>query len=278
MVAQTLAGELQTAPLAEAVLERAYRADPNDRTTARLLGRFLNLRLTEGDYAKAELQAELYARLEAGESSPREAFVFSCFQQATKSADLYGEGKPLRAFWSVRTLEAALRDRVEAHPDDVELAAMAGNYALELAMRIPVGRARRLRQAATHFEHQQEHWDRQSVLTRGIGTAPGTRAVFAFWLGEVQLARGQADRAARAYGTVLEACDTEGATVAVCELAEVANHRLGALDLYSGRSRLLPVWPRGAAACVACHAEDATIEAQDPFLLSQAVGFAGAVD
>lgn len=274
-VERVLEGDLGHAEEAERTLRQAYALDPHDVTTARILGRFLNLRLARGDFSQAPLQRTIYAHLQQIEDDRAEAFAFGCFSEAALAAHTYAGGSRLRAWGHVRQLEHRLDAYLEEHPQDVASWAMAGNYAMELAARVPVGRRRRVRTAAERFSYQQEHWHEQPTTAQGHGTAPGTRAVFAFWLGELDSYRGEIAAAERAYRRVVAACSPAmDASVAACELAERARDRLGALGVYAGRAELIPAWPAGEVACIACHAWSAPIPGPGPFRLPVAEAFA----
>ena len=252
---------------AEAALLSARADGATDRTTTRTLARLLNLRLTEGDYSKAELQARLYDELLGDVGDPdalsQEQFSFYCFREMARAAAFAAEERDLKAFASVRDLERTLRRRRAAYPDEIETHAMAGNYALNLSAIIPVGKRHRLRDAIEALEVQQARWDEQDVLSQGLGVAPGTRAVFSLWLAELQISAGHPERAAPHFRRVVDAASLDAATPSVAALASRAGERLTQLEQGAAPPYPLPPWPRGRTSCVACHSQTHTLAGLD---------------
>lgn len=258
-----LRGDLNQQAWAEYHLERAYRLKPEAKTAPRVLARLLNLRLVTGDWSKVELQAELYRHLTATEVQPDDAFVYACFTRAIEAADAYARGRPIAALREIRELERELEVRLEHHPDDIDTHAMAGNYALTFAGMLPWGRGRRLDTAIEHLEVQQARWDELSPDARGWGIAPNTRGVFRLWLAEALLARGDLEDAMHHYRAV--ASDVGDSRTAE-QLAAVARLRQETAADYAGDRALLPAWPSGATACIACHGEDARLSTASLYL------------
>lgn len=270
-VQATLAGDLRQREAAELYLERAWRLDPDAQPTARILGRFLNMRSATLDFDRVDLQVELYESMQAQpvdvEGADLEAFTSDCFLEAARAMQSYRDGHALAAYGRVARLERRVERRLAHHPDEIDTHAMAGNYALNFAGILPVGRRQRLARAIGHLEAQQERWDELTVRARDEQVAPNVRTVWRFMLAEASLAADQPERARVHYEAI-----AEGSTVASSprqQLAAVASERLTRLPDYAGREELLPVWPTGAVGCMACHSTTARLPTDGLFVLGE---------
>ena len=169
--------------------------------------------------------------------------------QTIQAAD---EGKLLRAFGRLRRLERALARRTKAQPDDVELQALAGNYALFFAGYVPVGQRKRLRRGVRHFETVKARWSELRPGARDEVRCPNTYENFVFELGEAHLALGHPERAQEIYR---ELSAVRGEATRGKELiAAASRHRLEHLPEYEGRKELMPPWPSDVGNCIVCHA------------------------
>jgi transposase len=264
----TLAGDLRQRDAAERFLSRALDLAPDATETARVLARLLNLRSSELDFARVPAQLELYDRVQPGEvdiEAPIDAFAIDCFRRAARAMLDYDRGRLLSALVGVRALERRMAERVERSPLDVDAHTMAATYALGFLAVLPFGDRRRLAQTAEHLEVQQAHWDRLAPGARDESVAPNVRAVWSFVRAEVSTALGDTARARPAYRAVIEQENRHSEPSR--QLAAAARERLGRLEDYSGRAELVPVWPAGAAGCIACHATNAAIPTEGRFLL-----------
>lgn len=255
-----LRGDLRQRERAEHYLERAYRLDPAHVSTARSLGRFLNMRASAFDFTKLDLQAEVYAGLAQHPSiSEQQRFVYACFHDATRALDDYRKGRELAALRRIRRLERDLDRHLGDHPDDIDAHAMAGNYAVTFAGAIPVSQPKRLDRAIEHLEIQQQRWHELTVRAAGSVRSPNTRAVFTFMLAESLMARGRAD-AALPYYRRLARADPGLTNLPAHRIALAARDRLDHPSAYQGDRGLLPIWPGGVAGCVACHSTTADLD------------------
>lgn len=266
-----LEGQTGLFPVAEQALWAAYRRNPGDDATARYLGRFLNIHLTEGDFTQTGAQNRLYAELlvRRGHATspqlhvPAETFELQVFCRMAAVAHQVDQGHNLQAWTELRQLEQTMERRIAAYPHETTSHAMLGNYELAIGQFLKLGRRARLDRAITHLEYQQRHWESQPVTTRGMGTAPGTRSVFAFLLAEAELARGRAHDASRNYRRVIDESGRDDATPAMQQLARWSEHRIEHLEDYRGSMQLLPAWPNGRVSCTACHSDRATLSEAD---------------
>jgi tetratricopeptide (TPR) repeat protein len=255
LIDAALEGDMGLAADAERYLERALELDPHDLTAARKLARLLNLRLVRGDFSRADRQLALFDLLRRESKDSYDRFVFDCFHRMAQAASLRDRGRPLAALHEVRSLERQLRDRLAHDPAEIETAAMAGNYALAFAGSLPVGRQRRLDDAVDYFVAQQHGWSEQSVTARGLGTAPGTRTVFAFWLAQAELARGNESGASAALAIVRRESERGDSTVPMRQLGELASLERMKSTLGITPRELLPAWPSAEQSCIACHSQ-----------------------
>lgn len=248
-------------------LTRAHQLRPEGRTVPRMLGRLLNLPLAEGDLAYVAQQRTLYQQLvDGGERGPaftRERFVEQCFLDASRAALAFRRGDPVGAVVRLRALERRMQQHLAAH-DDVDVHAMLGNYAQQVAGMVDVGRPRRTALAVEHLEHVVQRYEELSPEARGVEyDVPGVRAVFTHWLAELSLAQGRIARAHELYAEVERLGEEPGATAAMHTLAAVASQRR-ALPHPPSREELLPLWPAGYDSCIACHAHEAVPRMERP--------------
>ncbi|MEE9381852.1 MAG: hypothetical protein V3V08_00360 [Nannocystaceae bacterium] len=265
-----LKGHIRSQDQAEHYLERAFRLDPNAYPTARVLGRFLNMRNSVLDTSKIELQLELYRSLQH-RGSDRPTFDIedlstldfhtSSFLAANAALLDFGEGRKFVAWRKIRHLERDLRARTLAHPDEIDSFALAGTFVSTFAAALPLGRRRRARAAAAYFEAQQNRWHDMSPNAQDTPWAPNTRSVFMLALAETQLYLNFVDQARATYERLLALDATP--TAVRGQLLVVARHRLDHLQRYAGRPALLPPWPNGATSCVACHARHTLLPTTD---------------
>lgn len=264
----SLQGHVDLRDHAERYLERAWRLDPNGErvAAARVLARFLNMRSSVLDLDKLELQIELYqSLLDSGQYSEVEQFHYASFVAAAEALRAYGDGRSLAALRRLRALERAMQERVRAHPDEIDSHAMAGNFELTFAGVVPIGVGRRLARGVDYLEVQQDHWQQLSPRARSTAIAPNVRSVFALYLAEGLLARGEVEQAKRRYRELLafEVPDTAPRR----QIVALAQHRLEHLHDYAGARELLPAWPSGVTGCVGCHSREASLPTDDLYLL-----------
>jgi hypothetical protein len=256
----TLAGALWLRDRAEADLEAAFRLDPGDRELARALGRFYNMRAVERDGSKATEQVEAY-RAYLGdvevEAMTSEAFVAHAFAQLGAILDLRERGRMPAAYRAARELEVQLRRRTAADPDDVELWAVAGNFAFFFAGNIPTKKRHRTREAVRYFTRLRAQWSQLRAEARDPQQCPNTYENFMFQLAEGHLALDERDQARPIYEelTVVR----EPVTRPKQQIAFVASERLRNLDRYAGRLELMPPWPSDVGNCVVCHTHEGDI-------------------
>ena len=257
---EVLEGDLSRFGDAVAHLERAHALHPGSRHIPRTLGRLLNLPLSQGDLRWADRQRALYEQLAdattLAAAPADEQFVDRRFLDASDAAATYHAHDPVGAVVRLRRLERQVEHRL-AEDDDVDLHAMLGNYAQQIAGLTSVGRTRRVQLAIEHLDPVVRRWDELSLGARGLEYGvPGVRAVFTHWLAELCLADGQVERAHDLYAQVQALAETPDATPAMHTLAEAAGLRRST-DRIPSRDALLPVWPSGYDSCIACHAHDA---------------------
>lgn len=250
----TLSGVVSLRDRAERDLEAALRLAPDDRELARALGRFYNFRAVERDATKARAQVEVYHGY-LGERPVSEqdsaAFVAWSFSQLGAILALRDQGRLLAAFGQIRALEDALRERTAADPDDVELWAVAGNFAFFFAGNIPTGKRERVREAVRYFTHLRARWSELREGARDPDQCPNTYENFMFELAEGHTALGQTEPAADIYRelTVVRGPSTRPKQ----QIAHVAAERLRNLDAYAGKLELMPPWPSDIGNCIVCH-------------------------
>ncbi|TPV96727.1 MAG: hypothetical protein B7733_03225 [Myxococcales bacterium FL481] len=261
-VRAALRGYVQARDPAEFYLERAFRLDADAFPSARVLGRFTNMRSSVFDTSKVPLQVELYRSMASTDGRHPQDLMMPAFHvHGFLAADLalhdLAQGRAVSAWRRVRRLERELEARTQAYPDEIDTFSMAGTFASTFAAALPLGKRKRARQAAEYFEVQQSHWDELSPPARNTGWAPNTRVVFALTQAELWLASGEVTQARRAYDRVLTVAAPS--TRIRAQLRRVARHRQTHLQRYAGKTQLLPPWPHGTISCVACHAEETTL-------------------
>lgn len=251
----TLGGALELTTRAELDLEAAFALDPTDKGLTRMLGRFYNLRGVGGDRSKAALQVEVYAAHLSGtevDAMTDAQFVAYSFSRLGAILDLRNRGRVLAALGQVEALEDELARRTAASPDDVELHALAGNFAFFFAGNIPIGRRERVERAVAHFEIVRERWDTMRAGARDPVHCPNTRENFMFELAEGYLVLGRLDEARALHGELTTVHPP--LTRAKEQIAEVSAERVEHAERYSGQMRLMPPWPSDVGNCVVCHA------------------------
>ncbi|TPV96728.1 MAG: hypothetical protein B7733_03230 [Myxococcales bacterium FL481] len=250
----TLSGAIEWQNETERLLERAYELNPSDDELNRVLGRFYNMRAVEHDFRKASWQKRVYASL-LGDQAPvdmtDEHFVAYSFFALAQIIELADRRKLVRALSRLRRLERELEARVTADPANVELRALAGNFALFFAGYVPVGQKRRIDTGIGHFEFVRSHWSDMRPGARDPRRCPNTYENFMFELGEALLARDRVQQAQAIYEEL--ATIAPPATRAKELIAAVSRHRLAHLDRYRGRLDLMPPWPSDVGNCVVCH-------------------------
>ncbi len=255
MMDYALSGVLPLQPEAERYLERAFALRDDDPELLRTLGRFYNMRAVEHDFSKAALQQRVYGAL-LGAAKPEQLsvsqFVSYSFFQLARIIEPADERRMLVAFSRLRRLERALARRTAAAPDDVELHALAGNFALFFAGYVPVGQRKRLRRGVEHFEHVKAHWAQLRPGARDELRCPNTYENFVFELGEAYLALGDEEQARAIYAELVSVREpiTSGKEL----IAAASEHRLAHLPEYAGRTELMPPWPSDVGNCIVCHA------------------------
>ncbi|PRP93525.1 hypothetical protein [Enhygromyxa salina] len=251
----TLAGVLRLRDRAEQDLEAAFALNPNDPLLNRSLGRFYNLRAVAGDDSKAQMQVRVYAAL-LGDADPATmddaSFVAYSFFMLGRILSEKTNGNKLAALRKVGQLEAELAARVQAQPDNIELRALAGNFAFFFAGNIPLDRQRRVADAVAYFEVLRARWADLRAGAKDPTHCPNTWENFMFELAEgyMVLERGADARVIYAELAVIR----EPRTRAKELIAHVAAERLRNFDAYVGEMRLMPPWPSDVSNCVVCHA------------------------
>jgi hypothetical protein len=255
MMEYALMGVLPLQPRAEHYLERAFALRQDDEELLRALGRFYNMRAVEHDFSKAAMQQRVYGAL-LGDQDPQamsvSRFVAYSFLQLARIIEPADERHMLVAFARLRRLERALSRRTAAEPHDVELHALAGNFALFFAGYVPVGKQQRLRRGVRHLQHVKANWQALRPGARDELRCPNTYENFVFELAEAHLALGEAAQAQPIYeelATVREPV-TRGKEL----IAAASAHRLAHLPAYAGRMELVPPWPSDVGNCIVCHA------------------------
>ncbi len=255
-----LAGVLSLQTRAEHDLEAAFALDPTDAQLDRSLGRFYNMRAVDGDGSKADMQVRVYHAL-LGDADPLTMsdsdFVAYSFFQLGRILAKKNRGKTLDALATVNELEDQLAARVARAPDNIELRALAGNFAFFFAGNIPLARERRVREAVEHFEVVRARWAELRPGAKDPEHCPNTWENFMFELAEGHMVLGEAEPARGIYA---ELAEVSGPRTRAKELiAHVASERLRNFDAYLGEMRLMPPWPSDVGNCVVCHAWNAEV-------------------
>lgn len=259
---KTLEGHRELQVEAEEALMAALAADPTDKTVARMLGRFFNMRAVEGDVSRAEAQVWAYETYLGDAADDPMAlttrgFVAWTFSRMGRALVLAQGGRLLRALRTVRVLERTLERRVAADPSNVELRALAGNFAFFFAGNLPAGKRRRIERGVAHFSYVREHWDRMRAGAKDPFHCPNTYENFMFELAEGYLALRRTDRAREVYEELSKVRPPP--TPVKQQIAAAARARLEHLDELAGDLALMPPWPSDGDNCVVCHAADASV-------------------
>lgn len=261
---RVLDGDLSLAEPARAALVDAWQREPE--AIAPVLGRYLNLYATTLELDHVGVQVDVYeeyrGRLAAAPPSVR--IAAEGHHASARALEALGDEHPGVALGRVQRLERRMARYLRRHPDDIDVAAMAGNFEVNFAGALPWRKRARASAGADYLERVYEQFESLSPGSRDLEVAPGVRIVFAFYLAECQLALGRTERAAQLYGAL---ADLEGPRTGPREDLElVATHRLEHLEDYAGRMDLLPPWPSGVSSCVACHAEEGRLVARDLYI------------
>ncbi len=259
---RTLEGHRTLQVEAEEALMAALAADPTDKTVARMLGRFFNMRAVEGDVTRAEAQVWAYETyLGAAADDPlaltTRGFTAWCFAQMGRALVHARKGRLGRALRTVRRLERTLEARVAADPTNVELHALAGNFAFFFAGNLPAGKRRRIARAVRHFAYVRAHWDRMRAGAKDPFHCPNTYENFMFELAEGHLALGRPEDARPIYEELTRV--RPPTTPVKLQIAAAARARLQHLDTLAGDLALMPPWPSDGDNCVVCHAPRASV-------------------
>lgn len=251
----TLAGVLRLRDRAEQDLEAAFALDSSDAQLNRSLGRFYNLRAVAGDYSKASMQVKVYAALLGDEDPARMSnteFVAYSFFMLGRVLTAKNKGKNFKALGLVRDLEDQLLQRVRRQPDNIEVHALAGNFAFFFAGNIPIERERRVREAVAYFEVLRARWDELRPGARDPQHCPNTFENFMFELAEGYMVLERGSEARVIYDELAQIGTPR--TRAKELIAHVASERLRNFDAYIGEMKLMPPWPSDVGNCVVCHA------------------------
>ena len=249
-----LSGVLSLQERAERDLEAAFALDRDDPQLLRSLGRFYNMRAVAGDDTKAAMQVEVYEAL-LGDADPSEmdsrSFVAWSFKSLGEVLTQKNRGRMMQALSTVKTLEAELRARTEAYPDDIEMFALAGNFAFFFAGNIPFGKKDRVEAAVRYFEVLRLRWDELRVGARDPDHCPNTYENFMFELAEGWTVLGRVAEAEALYRELSTV--RPPVTRAKEQIAYVSAERVRNLSRYVGRMDLMPPWPSDIGNCVVCH-------------------------
>ncbi len=255
-----LSGVLPLRDRAEQDLEAAFALDPGDKMLTRTLGRFYNLRAVGGDDTKAQIQVKVYAA-HLGDTPLLEMttaqFVAYSFSRLGAILSDRNRGQLVGALSKIKALEVELRDATERKPDDIELKALAGNFAFFFAGNVPFGRRDRVEAAVGYFEPLRARWDELRRGARHPGECPNTYENFMFELAEGYTVLERLDEARAIYGELQTIRSPR--TRAKEQVAFVSAERLRNLDRYAGDMDLMPPWPSDVGNCVVCHAYDADV-------------------
>ncbi len=255
-----LSGVLPLRDRAEQDLEAAFALDPSDSQLTRTLGRFYNLRAVGGDDSKAQMQVKVYAA-HLGDTPVAEMttaqFVAYSFSRLGAILSDRNRGQLVGALSKIKSLEGELQAATERSPDDVELRALAGNFAFFFAGNVPFGKRARVEAAVEYFEVLRERWDDLRRGARHPGECPNTYENFMFELAEGYTVLERLDEARQIYGelTTIRAPRTRAKE----QVAFVSAERLRNLDRYAGDTDLMPPWPSDVGNCVVCHSYDADV-------------------
>lgn len=256
----TLSGVLRLRDRAERDLEAAFALDPTDRDLTRTLGRFYNLRAVAGDDSKADMQVKVYAA-HLGDTPVTEMstaqFVAYAFSRLGAILSDRNRGQLVGALSKIKALEAELEAATARSPDDVELRALAGNFAFFFAGNVPFGKKDRVEAAVADFEVLRVRWDDLRRGARHPGECPNTWENFMFELAEGYTVLERLDEARALYGEL--AVIREPRTRAKEQVAFVSAERLRNLERYAGDMDLMPPWPSDVGNCVVCHSYDADV-------------------
>ena len=271
----TLAGILRFQTRAEADLEAAFELDPTDALLTRSLGRFYNLRAVAGNRDKADWQVRVYAahlRDTPVDEMSTSQFTAWAFSRLGTILAARNRGNLLGALSQIKELEAQLQARTEREPDDVELHALAGNFAFFFAGNVPFDKKDRVQTAVRHFEVVRARWEQMRAGARHPRQCPNTRENFMFELAEGYLTLGRVDEAAPIYEELTTI--REPYTRAKEQVAFVAAERLRNAQTYAGKMELMPPWPSDGGNCIVCHAFGSdipmhTLHAEPPIVLDQ---------
>lgn len=255
-----LSGVLPLRDRAEQDLEAAFALDPTDKQLTRTLGRFYNLRAVGGDDTKAQMQERVYAA-HLGEvpieQLPTSEFVAYSFSRLGAILSDRNRGQLVGALSKIKALEVELRAATEREPSDLELKALAGNFAFFFAGNVPFGRRDRVEAAVGYFEPLRAHWTELRRGARHPGECPNTYENFMFELAEGYTVLERLDEAREVYGELAELRPPR--TRAKEQVAFVSAERLRNLDQYAGEMDLMPPWPSDVGNCVVCHSYDADV-------------------
>jgi hypothetical protein len=256
----TLSGVLSLQAQAETYLEAAFAIDPTDRELTRSLGRFYNMRAVDGDYSKADMQVKVYAA-HLGDQDPRQMsssdFVAHSFYKLGEILTLKNRGNLLGALGTIKDFEGVLRERTERDPNDIEIFALAGNFAFFFAGNVPMGKTDRVRAAVGYFEVLRARWDELREGARDETHCPNTYENFMFELAEGYVVLERPEDARPIYEELASVRGT--VTRAKEEIAFVSRERLRNMDAYLGDMDLMPPWPGDVANCVVCHSWTADV-------------------
>ena len=250
-----LSGVVSLQARAERDLEAAFALDRNDPQLNLSLGRFYNMRAVAGDDSKARNQVEVYGAL-LGDQVPKQMsssdFVAWSFFQLGVVLTQKNRGKLLSALSTVKELEAQLAERTREHPDDIEMFALAGNFAFFFAGNLPFGKQERVQAAVGYFETLRARWADLRPGAKDPDHCPNTYENFMFELAEGRLVLGRVDEAKEIYEELSQIRSPR--TRSKEQIAYVSAERLRNADAYVGNLDLMPPWPSDVGNCVVCHA------------------------
>lgn len=255
-----LSGVLPLRDRAEQDLEAAFALDPTDKVLTRNLGRFYNLRAVGGDDTKAQMQERVYAA-HLGEAAvaqmPTSEFVAYSFSRLGAILSDRNRGQLVGALSKIKSLEGELQAATLRNPGDLELKALAGNFAFFFAGNVPFGKRDRVEDAVRYFEPLRADWTELRAGARHPGECPNTYENFMFELAEGYTVLERLDEAREVYGELSKVRPPR--TRAKEQVAFVSTERLRNLDRYAGEMALMPPWPSDVGNCVVCHSYDADV-------------------
>ncbi len=256
----TLSGVLPLRDRAEQDLEAAFALDPTDKQLTRTLGRFYNLRAVGGDDTKAQMQAQVYAA-HLGErpvdQMSTSEFVAYSFSRLGAILSDRNRGQLVGALSKIKALESELLAATQRDPNNLELKALAGNFAFFFAGNVPFGRRDRVQAAVDYFEPLRAHWTDLRPGARHPGECPNTYENFMFELAEGYTVLERIGEAQEIYRELSQIRTPR--TRAKEQVAFVSAERLRNLDHYAGEMDLMPPWPSDVGNCVVCHSYDADV-------------------